>query len=234
VLLSAFQPANEHEEGPAAELLRTIPQHYPWLHLYAVAGDAGLGYDTFLNAVYELKARRVVDRRAHPTDTDKDQWPIRGYDDKGRPICPFGYALCSNGHDDQLRRHKWACFQACQRGSNPLVMPPHAPYPPQDCPYASPQHPHGFIRNVARTFPDGSLRLVRDVPYASPAWKQLYHRARNAAEGRNATLEGWGLKRLSVFGQPRARATVMLADLWRNLTTMARLIKEATLALANP
>ena len=87
---------------------------------------------------------------------------------------------------------------------------------------------------MARTFPDGSLRLVRDVPYASSAWKQLYHRARNAAEGRNATLEGWGLKRLSVFGQPRARATVMLADLWRNLTTMARLIKEATLALANP
>jgi hypothetical protein len=229
-LFSTFQPANDREEEPAATLLSTLPQHYPWLHLYAVAGDAGLGYEAFLNTIYNLHARRVVDLRAHPTDQDKSQWPIRGYDDKGRPVCPFGYALQSNGHDHQLHRHKWACFQTCQQGNQPLVVLPQVPYPPQACPYASAQHPHGLIRNVARAFPDGSLRLVRDVPYASPAWERLYHRARNAAEGRNSTLEGWGLKRLSVFGQPRARATVMLSDLWRNLTTLARLVKEATLA----
>jgi hypothetical protein len=229
VLLSAFQPANEHEEAPAADLLRTLPKRYPWLHLHAVAGDAGLGYDVFLNAIYQLNARRVVDLRAHPTDQDKNQWPIRGYDHRGRPICPFGYALLSNGHDDQRHRHKWACFQTCQQGAKPVAVVPHASYPPHGCTYAAPHRPHGLIRNVARTFLDKSLRLVRDMPYASPAWKRIYHRARNAAEGRNSTLEDWGLKRLPVFGQPRGQATVMLADLWRNLTTMARLVKEATL-----
>ncbi len=87
-----------------------------------------------------------------------------------------------------------------------------------------------LIKNVGRAFGDGSLRLVRDVPYGSEAWKEIYRRARNGAEGRNATLQGWALKRLPVFGTPRAQATLFLADLWRNLTTMARLVKEATLA----
>jgi hypothetical protein len=62
-------------------------------------------------------------------------------------------------------------------------------------------------------------------------WKALYHRPRNASEGRNAAFEKWGLKRLSVFGQPRARATIMLADVWLNLTTLARIIREVTLAI---
>ncbi|MBI2954347.1 MAG: hypothetical protein HYY30_08540 [Chloroflexi bacterium] len=38
------------------------------------------------------------------------------------------------------------------------------------------------------------------------------------------------LKRMPVFGTPRGQATVLLADVWLNLTTMARLVKEATLA----
>jgi hypothetical protein len=33
---------------------------------------------------------------------------------------------------------------------------------------------------------DGSCRLVRDIAFDSPAWKLLYHRARNASESRNA------------------------------------------------
>ena len=45
----------------------------------------------------------------------------------------------------------------------------------------------------------------------TPAWKALYHRARNAVEGRNATLEGWGLKRFSVFGLERTKALTFLA-----------------------
>ncbi len=42
------------------------------------------------------------------------------------------------------------------------------------------------------------------------------------------------MKRLSVYGQPRGRATIMLADVWVNLTTMARLIQEANLAELPP
>ena len=37
------------------------------------------------------------------------------------------------------------------------------------------------------------------------------------------------MKRLSVYGQSRGRATTMLADVWANLTTLARLIREANL-----
>ncbi len=86
--------------------------------------------------------------------------------------------------------------------------------------------------NVAETFADGSIRLVRDVPVATPTWKRLYHRARNAAEDRNADLEAWGLKRLPVYGQPRARAIIALADIWISLSTLAHLVTEATCAAA--
>ena len=77
---------------------------------------------------------------------------------------------------------------------------------------------------------DGSCRLVRDVAFGSPTWKRLYHRARNASEGRNATFQRWGLKRLPVYGEPRGKAFIFLADAWSNLTTFARLFREATAA----
>jgi hypothetical protein len=83
---------------------------------------------------------------------------------------------------------------------------------------------------VGQRFADGSIRLVRDVPVGTPTWKRLYHRARNASEGRNATLEGWGFKRLPVYGLPRGKALIFLADVWSNLTTLARLVREATIA----
>ena len=87
---------------------------------------------------------------------------------------------------------------------------------------------------MGERFADGSIRLVRDVLVSSPLWKELYHRPRNASEGRNAVLEKWGMKRLSVYGQARGRASVMQADVWANLTTLARLIREATLAEIPP
>ncbi len=74
------------------------------------------------------------------------------------------------------------------------------------------------------------MRLVRDISVGTPAWKRIYHRARNAVEGRNAAFEEWGLKRLSVYGAARGRATIFLADVWLNLTTLARLVREATTA----
>ncbi len=69
--------------------------------------------------------------------------------------------------------------------------------------------------------------LTQWVRFGSSLWKELYHPSRNASEGRNAGLEKWGMKRMSVYGQPRGRATIMLTDVWVNLTTLARLIREA-------
>lgn len=183
---------------------------------------------SFLHATFQLGAKRVVDSRAHPSDRRKDEWPIRGYNDKGRPVCPFGYALTSNGFDTDRQRHKWFCGQACLKGATPLVDLKLVTCPPETCAYQSADRPHGKIVNVGETFANGSIRLVRDIPVGTPTWKRLYHRARNASEYRNSVLESWDLKRLPVYGQPRGRALIALADVWLNLTTLARLVREAT------
>jgi hypothetical protein len=64
----------------------------------------------------------------------------------------------------------------------------------------------------------------------SPTWKALYHRGRNAVEGRNATFEGWGFKRFVVYGLSRAKAMTFQADVWDNLTILTHLVSRATLA----
>jgi hypothetical protein len=230
VLLDDFQPANDREENPSTALLLQLSTFYPDLQPDTVAGDAGLGYDVFLRTVYQLGAKRVIDLRAHPTDENKALWPIRGYDDKGRPVCPFGYALTANGFDSARQRHKWFCDQACLKGLTPVAPVDGALYPPNECPFQTADHPHGKVTNVGQRFADGSIRLVRDVPVGTPTWKRLYHRARNASEGRNATLEDWSFKRLPVYGLPRGKALIFLADVWSNLTTLARLVREATIA----
>jgi hypothetical protein len=230
VLLDDFLPANAREENPAAALLLQLARFYPDLQLDVVAGDAGLGYYSFLHAAYRRGAKRVVDLRADPSDKLKAAWPMRGYNDQGRPVCPFGYALTSNGFDTDRGRHKWFCGQTCLSGTKPLVELDQVRYPPQECAYQDPERPHGQILNVGETFKNGSIRLVRDMPVGTPAWKRLYHRARNAAEYRNSVLEGWGLKRVSIYGKPRNRTFTALADVWLNLTTLARLVREATAA----
>lgn len=229
-LLDDVRPANEHEAVPSAALLLQVTSNYPDLQVDSVAGDAGLGYDVFLHTVYSMQARRVIDLRRHDTDRDKSQWPLRGYDECGRPVCPYGYAFHSYGWDRVRQRHKWACEQVCGKGKEPQVKLPDVTYPPPECPYRSAEQPLGQVINVAECFGDASTRLVRDLPVGSPAWKACYHRARNAVEGRNATMEGWGLKRLPVYGQPRSKAWLFLADTWETLTTLARLVREATQA----
>ena len=231
VLSDDFRPANEREEPPIAAQLLQLRVLYPTLHVDAVAGDAGFGYDLILHLVHtELRAQRVIDLRAHETDQDQLHWPTRGYDAKGRPLCPFGYAFTANGWDAERLRYKWVCGQACRHGVAPKVPVPEVVYPPPECAYAGPEHPHGEVRNIAECFADGSTRLVRDIPVGTPTWKTYYHRARNAVESRNAVMESWGLKRLPVHGTPRGKALVFPADVWLNLTTLARLIREATLA----
>lgn len=231
VLLDDFLPASAREENPAAALLLQLNRYYPDLRPVAVAGDAAFGYELPLHIIYaHLRARRIVDLRAHATDRNKTQWLIRGYDPKGRPVCPFGYAFSANGYDPDRRRHKWVCAQACRKGTAPLVQLPDVLYPPQECPYLDPKRLHGKVLNVGERFRDGSLRLVRDLPVGTPEWKRLYHQARNAVEGRHATRERWGLKRLPVYGAPRGRAILFQADVWDNLTTLARLMRAATAA----
>jgi hypothetical protein len=229
-LLADFQPANLPELPFATAQLLQLGTYYPDLKVMGVAGDAAFGCEPFLHTVYTtLLARRLVDLRAHKTDQDASTWPTRGYDDKGRPLCPFGYRLTSNGFDAEHRRHKWTCEKACQRGSAPRVALEAVSYPPSECPYQDPQHQHGKVLNVAERFADGSLRLVRDLPVGSPSWKRYYHQARNAAEARNAFLESLHLKRMPVYGLQRGKFAIFLADVWRNLSTLARLIREATL-----
>jgi hypothetical protein len=173
----------------------------------------------------------VIDLRAHPSDRDKALWPLRGYDDKGRPICAFGYPFTSNGFDFDKHRHKWFCGRACQKNEPPVVSIDGVPDLPAACPHLYLDTDYGQILNVAFSFEnDGSCRLVRDVAFGSPTWKRLYHRARNASESRNASFQRWGLKRLPVYGEPRAKAFIFLADVWSNLTTLVRLFREATAA----
>lgn len=229
VLLGDFLAASAREENPAAALLLQLETFYPDLQVDAVAGDAGFGYQVFLHTVYDhLHARRVVDLRASKSDRDKAEWLSRRYDDKGRPICPFGYTLTANGFDYKARRHKWFCAKACRNGADPAVRVEATIYPPPECPHL--KQTLGQIINVGERFKNGSIRLARDVVVDSPEWKRLYPRARNAVEGRNSTLEAWNLKRLSVYGKPRGKAFIFLADVWRNLTTLARLVREASAA----
>jgi hypothetical protein len=84
------------------------------------------------------------------------------------------------------------------------------------------------VVNVGRTLPDGSVRLTREVPYASPTWKQRYGR-RNMSESRNGSLEHLGLKRMPGFGLTGARKENATADLLGNLHTLGRLVQEATI-----
>jgi hypothetical protein len=231
VLLDHFSPANARQENPFAAQLLQLHHLYPSLHVSDVVGDAAFGYDVVLRTVYNvLRARRVIDLRAHETDKNKPLWPIRGYDAKGRPLCSFGYPFTANGFDFDRQRHKWFCDHACLNGASPIVRLQDTDYPPVECPYLGLDHPHGRIINVGEHFDDGSIRLVRDVPFRSPTWKRLYHRARNASESRNALFEDWGFKRLPVYGAPRSKALLFLADVWANLTTLARLVREATAA----
>jgi hypothetical protein len=229
-LLNDVRPANQHEDLPGAALLLQLKTHYPDLHVDAVAGDAGFGFDTFLHTVYTLPARRVVDLRRHVTDQDKPLWPTRGYDHCGRPICNYGYRLVSYGFDRKRQRQKWCCDQACLKGKQPEVRLEQVVYPPPECPYQRQTRQHGRVVDVGEQFADASTRLVRDVPVGSSTWKTLYRRARNAVEGRNAQLEDWGLQRMPVYGLQRVKALIFLADTLDTLTTLARLVREATLA----
>jgi DNA-directed RNA polymerase subunit N (RpoN/RPB10) len=80
---------------------------------------------------------------------------------------------------------------------------------------------------IGRTHTDGTVRLAREIPYGSPAWKERYNR-RNSAESRNSVLERLGLKRMPVHRLTACHVTVLQGDFVANQRTLVRLIREAT------
>ncbi len=223
-LRSGLYPANADERTLFDARLAGLQQAVPTLHIGEWLDDAGVGYGECLDRLWHLGARRLVAIRADPTDTDPVACLRRGYDGHGRPLCPHGYPLRANGYDYQRRRAKYCCAQVCRRMPPPPALPPQ---PVAACPYRDPAHPSGFVVNVGRTLPDGTLRLARELPYGSPRWRARYGR-RNLAESRNAQVEGLGLKRLPNYGLARNAKDVQLADWLLNLHTLGRLVRQAT------
>lgn len=221
VLAHDLLGANAPEDKAATELMKKVVSHYDWVHWEFAVADAGEGREPFLSTAYRLGLRRIIGLRRDKSDANVVEWAIRGYDDKGIPVCPFGYRLHPNGWDWERRRFKWCCRRTCERETQ---------HPAPDCPHRFDGDKHGLVRDVGRSFADGSTRLVRDVPYGSPFAKKLYARGRNAAEERNAEFEDLGLKRMPVYGWERVQAMVTVVDMWVNITTIMRLIREAVLA----
>ena len=140
-----------------------------------------------------------------------------------RPLCPHGYPLRANGDDDERRRAKYVCAQACRREPLPTGGPVALV---TVCPYLDPDRPAGFVANVGKTLPDGSLRLAREIPYGSETGKARDGR-RNLAESRNSQIELLGLKRLRSSGLDHGDREIQVAVLI-NLRTLGRLVREAS------
>jgi hypothetical protein len=191
---------------------------FPWLKVKEVLADAGACEQSCLDAIWDAGALRMVDICAHKSDDNPETRLARGYDENGHPLCPFGYVLHSNGYDEQRRRAKWRCAKRCQRNSG-------KPLP--ECPYLADHYKHGYTVAVGHTHADGTVRLAREIPYGSSAWKERYGR-RNLAESRNSVQERLGLKRMPVHGFASSHVTVLQTDFVANQRTLVRLIREAT------
>jgi len=220
-LPAAFGAATTDDRALFPKNFSALQSRFPWLHIDAVLADAGAGYQCCLDPIWEAGALRLVDIRADKGDDDLGTRLARGYNDKGYPLCPFGYVCHPNGHDYDRRLTKWRCAHACRKDPQRAVP---------DCDYLDARYKHGYTTTVGRTHADGTVRLAREIPYGSPAWKKQYNR-RNAAESRNSILQRLGLKRLPVHGLPRAYAEVLLGDFVANQHTLVRLIREATALL---
>ena len=222
ILPAAFGPATTDERTLFPDNFAYLQRRFPWMKIGEAIIDAGAGYQCCLDPIWEAGALRLVNIRADQGDNDPEVQLARGYNDKGYPLCPFGYVMHSNGHDYHRRLTKWRCAKACLKDSE---------RPGPDCDYLNESYKHGYTTTVGRTHADGTVRLARDIPYGSPAWEKRYHR-RNSSESRNSVQERLGLKHLPVHGSPRSYSQVLLGDFVANQHTLVRLVREATLLLA--
>jgi hypothetical protein len=231
VLSGPFVPANRNDHLQTIPGLASIRQRFPHLQIGAFLADAGEGLEDILAYVYtELRALRLIDLRHHATDEDPLSCLLRGYDEKGVPLCPHGYRLAFNGHDYTRHDSKWVCRHRCRSQAQPDL----APHLVDDaaihaCPYRQPDRSCGYVVRVGLTLPDGSFRLARDWRVDSPSW-QLRHGRQSYAESRNANQTRRGLKRSPWFGRTNSAKANYLGDILSNLLNVARFVREATAA----
>lgn len=234
-----FVPASRNDH------LQTIPgfddllRRFPDLTIGEVIADAGEGFDKILRYIHDdLDALRIIVPRRHAEDKNPLTLLKRGYDDQGNPLCLHGYRLSFNGHDYQRGDSKWVCRQRCLHRPQPDVTT--APsedseaqtvYPPPNCPYQDPAHPLGCVVTVGVAFPNGDIRLARDLRVDSPTWKlrmgrQSYSESRNACQARR------GVKRSPWFGRASSAKASIIADILTCALNVARFVREATQAVA--
>jgi hypothetical protein len=218
ILPAAFGSATCGDPALFPDNFAYLQKRFPWLRIEQVLADAGACEQSCLDAIWDAGALRMVDISAHKSDKDPDTRLVRGYDEQGHPLCPFGYVLQANGYDYRRRRAKWRCAKRCQRDSQRPVL---------ECGYLEAKYKHGYTTTVGRTHADGTLRLAREIAYGSLAWKQRYGR-RNSSESRNSILERLGLKRMGVHSLTPGHVTVLQGDFVANQNTLVRLIREAT------
>jgi len=235
-LSGPFVSANRNDHLQTLPGLKDVQARYPQLKIGEVLGDAGEGFDEILEFVHQdLHALRTITPRHHATDADEALCLKRGYDPHGTPLCPHGYRMRCNGHNYDTQQTKWVCKQRCCLHPQPDVHP----QPPEarpDCPYRDPEHPLGMTVTVGLTLPDGTLRLARDHATTGPTW-ELRHGRQSYSESRNAIQERLGLKRAPGFGLANAAKASILGDILTLLGTVARFVREASLArlrLAQP
>ncbi len=218
VLPAAFGAATCGDPALFPDNFAYLQARFPWLKIAQVVADAGICEQQCLDHIWDVGALRMVDICAHKSDRDPAICLDRGYDENGHPLCPFGYVLRANGHDYRRRRTKWRCAKRCRTD---------AQRPVPQCDYLKAKYKHGYTVTVSRTHADGTVRLAREIPYGSSAWKERYSR-RNSAESRNSALERLGLKHLPVHGLSSAHVTVLQGDFVANQRTLVRLVRQAT------
>jgi hypothetical protein len=218
ILPAAFGAATCSDPALFPDNFAYLQDRFPWLKIGEVLADAGACEQTCLDAIWEAGALRMVDICAHRSDNDPDRRLARGYDENGHPLCPHNYVLHSNGYDYDRRRAKWRCTKRCLRDSE---------RPVPVCPFLDPDKKHGYTTTVGRSHADDTVRLAREIPYGSQAWKERFGR-RNCAESRNGLLQRLGLKRMPVHGLAACHVTVLQGDFVANQNTLVRLMREAT------
>jgi hypothetical protein len=226
-----FTPADRNDHLLSIPGFEDLRSRFPDLSIGEVLGDAGEGHASILRYVHtQLQALRTI-RIRH---AEGDDLPLtclqRGYDEKGTPLCPLGYRLACNGHDYSHHSTKWVCRQKCIHQPHPDVSLSQATQAPRTaCPFVDPAHPLGISLTLGLSFPDGSIRLVRDMLVGSALWKLRIGR-QSYAESRNASQAHRRLKRSPCFGLANSAKSTLIADTLSTLLTLARFVLEASLA----